>query len=118
MRALITASISDEVLKELKKKMDVNYESWRDTGNIYFDVKEMVEKLKGYDIFITVADDLKKAELFEQTSLKLIVSCRGDPFNIDLDAATKNDIPVIYTPLRNVVAVAELTVGLIVSMGN
>ena len=116
MRALITASISDDVLKELKKKMDVTYESWRDTGNIYFDVKEMIEKLKDYDIFITVADDLKKAELFEQTSLKLIVSCRGDPFNIDLDAATKNKIPVIYTPLRNVVAVAELTVGLIVSM--
>ena len=56
MRALITASISDDVLKELKKKMDVTYESWRDTGNIYFDVKEMVEKLKGYDIFITVAE--------------------------------------------------------------
>ena len=116
MKALITASISDDVLKELKKKIDVTYESWRDTGNIYFDVKEMVEKLKGYDIFITAADDLKKAELFEQTSLKLIVSCRGDPFNIDLDDATKNGIPVIYTPLRNVVAVAELTVGLIASM--
>jgi len=96
--------------------MDVTYESWRDTGNIYFDVKEMVKKLNGYDIFITVADDLKKVELFEQTSLKLIVFCRGDPFNIDLDAATKNNIPVIYTPHRNVVAVAELTVGLIVLM--
>ena len=65
MRAFITASISDEVLKELKKKVDVTYESWRETGNIYFDVKEMKEKLNGYDIFITVADDLKKSELFE-----------------------------------------------------
>jgi D-3-phosphoglycerate dehydrogenase len=116
MRAFITASISDEVLKELRKKMDVTYESWRETGNIYFDVKEMIEKLKDYDIFITVADDLKKAELFEKTNLKLIGSCRGDPFNINLEAATKNRIPVIYTPLRNVVAVAELTVGLIISL--
>ncbi|NVM18956.1 MAG: class II aldolase/adducin family protein [Candidatus Lokiarchaeota archaeon] len=116
MRAFITASISDEVLKELKKKMDVTYESWRETGNIYFDVKEMIEKLKDYDIFITVADDLKKAELFENTNIKLIGSCRGDPFNINLEAATKNKIPVIYTPLRNVVAVAELTVGLIISL--
>ena len=116
MRAFITASISDEVLEELKKKMDVTYESWRETGNIYFDVKEMKEKLNGYDIFITVADDLKKAELFETTNLKLIASCRGDPFNINLEAATENKIPVIYTPLRNVVAVAELTVGLIISL--
>ncbi|MFW9950860.1 MAG: NAD(P)-dependent oxidoreductase, partial [Candidatus Thorarchaeota archaeon] len=116
MRAFITASISDEVLNELKKKVDVTYESWRETGNIYFDVNEMIEKLKDYDIFITVADDLKKAELFEKTNLKLIGSCRGDPFNINLNAATKNKIPVIYTPLRNVVAVAELTVGLIISL--
>ena len=116
MRAFITASITDEVLEELRKKMEVTYESWRDTGNIYFDIKEMIEKLRDYDVFITVADDLKKAELFEQTNLKLIASCRGDPFNINLDAATKKNIPIIYTPNRNVVAVAELTVGLIISM--
>ena len=116
MKAFITASITDEVLEELQKKMDVTYESWRDTGNIYFDIKEMVEKLKDYDIFITVADDLKKAELFEQTNLKLIASCRGDPFNINLNAATKKNIPIIYTPNRNVVAVAELTVCLIISL--
>ena len=116
MKAFITASITDEVLEELRKKMEVTYESWRDTGNIYFDIKEMIEKLSDYDVFITVADDLKKAELFEQTNLKLIASCRGDPFNINLEAATKKNIPIIYTPNRNVVAVAELTVGLIISM--
>ena len=116
MRAFITASITDEVLEELRKKMEVTYESWRDTGNIYFDIKEMIEKLKDYDVFITVADDLKKAEFFEKTNLKLIASCRGDPFNINLEAATKKNIPIIYTPNRNVVAVAELAVGLIISM--
>ncbi|MHA1458394.1 MAG: NAD(P)-dependent oxidoreductase, partial [Promethearchaeota archaeon] len=116
MKAFITASITDEVLEELGKRMEVTYESWRDTGNIYFDIKEMIEKLRDYDVFITVADDLKKAELFEQTNLKLIASCRGDPFNINLEAATKKKIPIIYTPNRNVVAVAELTVGLIISM--
>ncbi|MHA2288236.1 MAG: NAD(P)-dependent oxidoreductase [Promethearchaeota archaeon] len=116
MRAFVTASISDEVLEKLKEKVEVTYESWRETGNIYFDVNEMIEKLKDYDIFITVADDLKKAELFEKTNLKLIGSCRGDPFNINLNAATANKIPVIHTPLRNVVAVAELTVGLIISL--
>ena len=116
MRALITASISDDVLEKLETKLDITYESWRETGIIYFDVNEMIEKLKDYDIFITVADDLKKAELFESTNLKLIGSCRGDPFNINLEAATHNKIPVIYTPLRNVVAVAELTIGLIISL--
>ena len=116
MKALITASISDDVLKELEDLMEVTYESWRDTGIIYFDGKEIVEKLKGYDIFITAADDLKKAEIFEKSDLKLIVSCRGDPFSVNLDAATKNGIPVINTPLRNVDAVAELTVAFILNL--
>ncbi|NVM44073.1 MAG: hypothetical protein HWN79_04060, partial [Candidatus Lokiarchaeota archaeon] len=46
MRAFITASISDDVLEKLKKKVEVTYESWRETGNIYFDVNEMIEKLR------------------------------------------------------------------------
>ncbi|MHA1192587.1 MAG: NAD(P)-dependent oxidoreductase [Promethearchaeota archaeon] len=107
----MTANVSEEVLNELRKLMDVSYESWRDTSIIYFDSKEMVEKLQEYDIFITTADDLKKDELFDKTNLKLVVSCRGDPFNVNLKAATKNGIPVLNTPLRNVDAVAELTIG-------
>jgi L-ribulose-5-phosphate 4-epimerase len=116
MKALVTASLSDQALNELKKHMQVTYESWRDTGIIYFDVKELAEKLKDYDVFITVADDLKKPEFFEQTNLKLIVSCRGDPFNINLNSATKKAIPIIYTPMRNIDAVADLTVGYMISL--
>ena len=91
--------------------MDITYEPWRETGIIYFDVKELVEKLEDVDVFITETDDLKKAELFEQTKLKLLISCRGDPFNVNLKAATENKIPVLNTPLRNVEAVAELTIA-------
>ena len=116
MKAFITASISEESLNELKNLMEITYEPWRETGIIYFDVKELVEKLKDHDIFITEADDLKKEDLFEKTNLKLIISCRGDPFNVNLKAATKNNIPVLYTPLRNVDAVAELTIGLMLML--
>ncbi|MFX1352783.1 MAG: NAD(P)-dependent oxidoreductase [Promethearchaeota archaeon] len=116
MKALITARISEKVLKELKSFLEITYESWRDTGIIYLDAKELVEKLKGYDIFITAADDLKNPEIFDQTNLKLIISCRGDPFNINLEAATRNKIPILFTPFRNIDAVAELTIGLMISL--
>ncbi len=116
MKTLITAKITDQCLRELKKLLDITYEPWRETGIIYFDVKELAEKLLGYDIFITEADDIKKSEIFNQIDLKLIVSCRGDPFNIDLVTATKNKIPVLNTPLRNVDAVAEATIGFILSL--
>ncbi len=116
MKVLITATVTKEVLNELETLMEITYEPWRETGIIYFDIKELVEKLKDYDIFITEADDLKKEALFENTNLKLIVSCRGDPFNVNLKAATTNNIPVLYTPLRNVDAVAELTIGFILML--
>jgi len=116
MKALITAKISDNCLNELKKLIEITYEPWRETGIIYFDVKELVEKLKDYDIFITEADDLKKEDIFEKTNLKLIISCRGDPFNINLKAATKNNVPILFTPFRNVDAVAELTIGLMLML--
>ncbi len=116
MKALITATLTKNSLNELEKIMDVTYESWRDTGIIYFDANELLEKLNGYDIFITAADDLKKAEFFEHTDLKLIVTCRGDPFNVNIKAANEKKIPILYTPLRNVDAVAELTIGYIISL--
>src|SRR3954471_16177546 len=41
-----------------------------------------------------------------------IGSCRGDPTNVDIPAATEKGIPVLRAPGRNADAVAELTVGL------
>ncbi|MFW9867200.1 MAG: NAD(P)-dependent oxidoreductase [Candidatus Thorarchaeota archaeon] len=110
MKAFITASITPEILKKLKNLMEVVYEPWVETGEIYFDVKELAEKLKDVDIFITEIDDVKKEEFYQQTNLKLLISCRGDPFNVNLKAATKKDLLVLNTPLRNVDAVADITV--------
>ena len=45
--------------------------------------------------------------------LKLIGSCRGDPNNVDIEAATKAGIPVLRAPGRNADAVAEITIALL-----
>ena len=110
MKALVTASLSPEVLNELKNLMEVRYEPWVQTREIYFDAKELAEKLEGIDIFITETDDVKKKEFYELTNIKLLISCRGDPFNVNLIAATEKRLPVLNTPFRNVDAVADLTV--------
>lgn len=110
MKAFVTASLTPEVLNKLKDLMEVVYEPWVKTGEIYFDAKELAEKLEGVDIFITETDDVKKKEFFELTNIKLLISCRGDPFNVNLKAATEKGLLVLNTPLRNVDAVADLTV--------
>lgn len=110
MKALVTASLSPEVLRELKNLMEVKYEPWVQSREIYFNANELAEKLEGVDIFITETDDVKKEEFYELTNIKLLISCRGDPFNVNLTAATKKGLPVLNTPSRNVDAVADLTV--------
>ncbi|MFW9895349.1 MAG: class II aldolase/adducin family protein [Candidatus Thorarchaeota archaeon] len=110
MKAYITANLTNEVLKQLNSLMDVVYEPWIKTGEIYFDVKELAEKLVDVDVFITEIDDVKKKDFFELTNIKLLISCRGDPFNVNLNAATEKGVLVLNTPLRNVDAVADLTV--------
>ncbi|MFX0081361.1 MAG: NAD(P)-dependent oxidoreductase [Candidatus Hodarchaeota archaeon] len=116
MKAFVTANLSPEVLKELKSLMEVVYEPWVKTREIYFDSKELAEKLEGIDIFITEIDDVKKKEFYELTDIKLLISCRGDPFNVNLKAATEKGLPVLNTPLRNVDAVADLTVCYIIML--
>jgi len=46
----------------------------------------------------------------------MIIGCmRGDPVNVDVDAATSLRIPVLYTPGRNAIAVAEFVIGAIIA---
>ena len=119
MKAYITAEFSIEALEELKTvlKDKVVYESWRDTGNLYFNDEDLIKRIKqiGAEIFICEGDNVKKP-VIEQLDLKIIGSTRGDPNNVDLEAATEKGVPVLFAPDRNTVSVAELTVGLILTL--
>jgi len=63
------------------------------------------------DILIVEAD-LVGAEVFD-LPLTVIGSCRGDPVNVDLAAATSRGVPVLRAPGRNADAVAEMTVAIL-----
>src|SRR5262249_6745110 len=65
---------------------------------------------EGADILIVESDSVK-GPVFD-LPLKLIGSCRGDPNNVDIAAATKAGIPVLRAPGRNADAVAEITIAL------
>jgi D-3-phosphoglycerate dehydrogenase len=65
---------------------------------------------EGADILI-VESDFVNGPVFD-LSLRCIGSCRGDPNNVDIAAATKAGIPVLRAPGRNANAVAELTIAL------
>lgn len=116
MKAFITTDIDEENLKRLKAKInEIVYEPWHKTSEIYFDAKSLLPKLEGVDIFISEGDEIP-AEAIEKSNLKIIASCRGTPDKVDVAAATKKNIPVLYTPGRNADSVADLTLTFILAL--
>ena len=66
---------------------------------------------EGADLLV-VESDAVSGPVFE-LPLLAIGSCRGDPNNVDVPAATAAGIPVLRAPGRNADAVAEITVALL-----
>ncbi len=116
LKILITTPFHESGLKKLQEHCEIIYENWRDTGKLYFDEDELIQKLndENIDILITEADEVD-AWVIEKTNLKLIASTRGTPVNVDEEAAAEKNIPVIYTPHRNADAVADLTVAMMLT---
>ena len=57
-----------------------------------------------------------RPELDALPALRLIVSVRGEPVNVDLAAATARGIPVVHAPGRNAESVAEFTIGVMIAL--
>ncbi|MBY9001177.1 MAG: hydroxyacid dehydrogenase, partial [Candidatus Heimdallarchaeota archaeon] len=91
MKAYVTAEFSPEALDKLKLLLndEIVYESWRNTSNLYFADEDLIKKIKeiGAEILICEGDNVKKS-VIDQVDLKIIGSTRGDPNNIDVEAAT------------------------------
>jgi len=49
-------------------------------------------------------------------SLRVLACLRGDPVNVDLEAATNRGVPVLCTPGRNRESVADFVIGLLLSV--
>ncbi len=117
MRVLILAPFAHSVLDRMKQQLDVIHENWMDTKRL-LSSQEFVRRIQEQDIPIVVVEaDFVQREVFQKAPrLKFLGVCRADVVQIDVAAATEHGIPVVNTPARNAVAVAELTVGLMLSL--
>jgi D-3-phosphoglycerate dehydrogenase len=117
IRALILAPFHPQALERLRGRVQVTYESWMDTRRL-LPPEEMLERIESGDFQIVIIEaDFLFDEVFEGTKkLRLAGICRNSVNNIDIDAATEHEVMVVNTPARNAVSVAELTVGLILSL--
>jgi D-3-phosphoglycerate dehydrogenase / 2-oxoglutarate reductase len=113
-RALVTAPFRGEGLETLRGLADVVLDPWIDHSPIrLLDGEKLAPVIEeaGADILV-VESDFVNGPVFD-LPLIAIGSCRGDPNNVDVAAATAKGIPVLRAPGRNADAVAELAVALL-----
>ena len=111
MKILISDKMSNKVEDVLNSK-SIDYDI--KTGLEPNELKSMIDDYDG--ILIRSATKLTADILENCSNLKVIGRAGVGVDNVDLDVATKNKILVMNTPLGNLEATAELTVGLMFSL--
>ncbi len=115
MRAVVTATFAEEELARLREKAEVIRDGWVITGE-RTPADELARIVGDKEILIVEVDEVGREVFARCSNLKVVGCCRGNPVNVDIEAATQYGIPVINTPARNAVAVAELTVAFMVNI--
>ncbi len=116
-RALVTAPFRGPGLETLQELADVVIDPWIDHQPLrIYDADALAARTadEGADLLIVESDRVAGPVL--DLPLVAIGSCRGDPTNVDVPAATAAGIPVLRAPGRNADAVAELTIGLLLAV--
>ena len=114
LKALVTAPFRGEGLETLQRLAEVVLDPWVDQYPIrIYEADALAARLadEAADLLVVEADSVNGPVL--ELPLRAIGSCRGNPVNVDVEAATRAGVPVINAPARNADAVAELTVALL-----
>ncbi len=113
----MTAPFRGKGLEKLRHLADVVYDPWIEQQPLrMYNADQLAERIEqeNANVVIVESDSVKGPVL--DLPLLAVGSCRGDPNNVDLSAATARGIPVLRTPGRNADAVAELTVALMLAV--
>ena len=114
-KALVTAPFRGPGLETLRALCsDLVLDPWIEhTPLRLYNSEQLAERIEaeGANLLVVESDSVKGPVL--ELPLVAIGSCRGDPNNVDIPAATARGIPVLRAPGRNANAVAEMTIALL-----
>jgi len=72
---------------------------------------QVIDALDDHEVLVVQGAPVTDEVLAAAPGLRLLGVTRGGPVNVDVAAATARGIPVVITPGKNAVAVAELTIA-------
>ncbi len=111
---LITARFQPELARDLEEGADVDLHDWS-AARKRMEPGELASRMRGRQIFVTEIDRVDEAMLEACPHLKVVITCRGNPVNVDIPACTRRGVLALNTPGRNAEAVADMAVGLIIA---
>lgn len=116
MQVLVTAQLTPAARETLER--DCAWSLTFDRGALHGPPygASLRPDLHRYQAAIVEADPIGPEILAAMPALRLLACVRGEPVNIDVEAATQRGIPVLFAPGRNADAVADFTFGLILSV--
>lgn len=77
---------------------------------------EVARLAGGVQVILTHLAPITAAVFDAAPELRVVGVTRGGPVNVDVEAATARGVPVVYLPGRNLGAVAEFVIGVMISM--
>jgi D-3-phosphoglycerate dehydrogenase / 2-oxoglutarate reductase len=80
------------------------------------DPREIAELAGDATVLLTHLAPVTAEVFLAGRQLRVVGVTRGGPVNVDLPAATQHGVPVIYLPGRNLGAVAEFVIGVMISL--
>ncbi|HEY5026511.1 MAG TPA: NAD(P)-dependent oxidoreductase [Acidimicrobiales bacterium] len=115
-RALVTTPVRGPGLDLLRELADLVIDPWIDHQPLrIYNAEQLAERAAAEGATILMVEADRCAGPVFELPLVAVASTRGDPNNVDIDAATAAGVPVLRAPARNADAVAEIGVALLLA---
>jgi len=113
-RALVTTPIRGPGVDLLRELADLVIDPWIDHEPLrIYNAEQLASRAADEGATILMVEADRCAGPVFDLPLVAVASTRGDPNNVDVEAATAAGIPVLRAPARNADAVAEIGVALL-----